>query len=137
MEKNKKLDFTHIPYQKVICWGHGNNAVGLQQLASIRLCEPTEKEIEAKRIDYNEAKEIYEKYINKGQKFQGSNKDIVAKITHINFEKFTVNYKQCNIDEYTEKHGLFNGRPWKPAKGKFSINAMISLIRTKEIKIYE
>jgi hypothetical protein len=130
-----KVDFSLIPYKEVICWGLGNHAVGLNCIASFKIGEQTEAQTEEEKKDYEEAKRIYDEYINKGQKFfpTNGNKEIISRITFLNFETGSVSWKQCNLVEYVEKHGESFITPLKPAKGKFSINAMIYLFKSQEL----
>jgi len=112
-------------------WGLGNKVVGLQLLATIKLREKNKKELAAEKQDWQEAKSIYEKYINVGQRFkpigERANKDVEAKITFIHNEKELVTWKQCNLTPSQIKMGC------KPAAGKFSISSMIQMYKTKQI----
>ncbi len=128
----KKLDFKDVYYDRsTICWGHGNNAVGLRCLASIQLREPTTKEEKEEMKDWLKAKDVFDTYINVGQKFKPVGKSdvssVIAKITYIHNEKQSVSWKQCNMSDEYKQIG------YKPAAGKFSIDAMLSLHRSKEI----
>ena len=129
-----KPNFSEIYYDpKTVCWGHGNNIVGLRELARIRIREETpEEELELKS-DYQNAESIYNQFINVNQKFapggKMANKDIIAKITGINSEHQYVSWKQTNTDELIKRDNFH----YKPAKGKFNINAMIALIKNGEI----
>ncbi|MBX4188408.1 MAG: hypothetical protein KW793_04745 [Candidatus Doudnabacteria bacterium] len=129
----RKPKFEEINYDPgMICWGKGNNVIAPNLIARIQLREPTKKEDKEELRRYNEGKDIYEKFINKGQLFRASGKrassGIVCKITYINEEKQSVSWKQCNMSD-DEILGVR-----KPAAGKFSINAFIQLFKGKEIE---
>ena len=128
----KKPDFKDIYFDPdQVCWGRGNKVVGPQLLARIELREPTSEEEKEEMEEYTEAKEIYDKYINKGQRFKSSGPratGVQCVITYIHPEKQLVTWKQDNLtDEETE-------RGMRPARGKWPINSVISLFKAKEIE---
>jgi hypothetical protein len=128
----KKIDFKDVYYDRhIIRWVQGNNAVGLNCLASFSLRNPTKKEEKEEKKDYLKAKEIFDTHINVGQKFKPSGEkarsEVIAKITFIHNEKQSVSWKQCNMTEEQAKRGL------KPAAGKWSINAMLAIHRAGNI----
>lgn len=136
----KKPCFSTIPYRRdECCHGWGNHAVTLPVLASWRLREKTEEEIAAEKADYEEAKEMYDKYINRGVMFKGkgekASKDLILEIVSISWKKSVVRFKQpqFNVDYYNEKHG------WKvnPSVGSFTINGFINLLKNGHIEIVE
>jgi len=128
-----KPKFSEIYYDpKTICWGNGNDIVGLKVIATIKLREKTQDEEEEDKADYKKVESIYNQYINIGQKFTSggeSSTGVIAKITGINAEKQYISWKQINTEELSKLHNF----QYKPAKGKFNINAMISLIKTGKI----
>lgn len=128
-----KLDFKDVNYNpNTICWGVGNSVVGPQLLASFRFKEMSKEEEDLLKLDYEKAREIFENHIVKGAKFvpcgKKANTFIEAKITSINLEKQYVTWKQYNLTDEQISNGYI------PAAGKFSINSLISLVKTKEIK---
>lgn len=131
--KNNKPKFSDIYYDpQTICWGHGNNIVGPRLIASIKIRELTPEEDAELKADYEKAEEIYNK-LNLNQKFIGGSKDanksLVLKITAINGEKQHVSWIQTNTVELSKRDNF----QYKPAKGKFNINAMIHLVKCGEI----
>ncbi len=129
----KKLEFKDVYYDPAtICWGEGNDIVGPQLLARIQIREPNKKENAKALKDYNEAKEIYDQHFELGQTFKASKEktisNVEAKITYIHNEKQTVTWKQYNLSKEQIADGI------KPARGRWSINAMIKLCMTGEIE---
>jgi hypothetical protein len=127
------LEFKDVNYNpNTICWGVGNRVVGPNLLASFRLKEMSKEEEDLLKLDYEKAKQIYEKHIIKGAKFipcgKKANTSIEAKITSVNIEKQYVTWKQYNLTDEQISNGYI------PAAGKFSINTLISLVKTNEIK---
>ena len=56
----KRPEFKYIHYDpETICWGMGNNIVGLRLMARIRLKEPDQKEMIEIKEDYEKAEEVY------------------------------------------------------------------------------
>lgn len=106
----------------------GGNKVGyLPIMATIKLRERTE----AEQLEYQkkmaELKYLYEK-ITVGTKFKAdgekANKELKCKITSINHKTKMVSWKQFNLPPNSE---------FKPASGKWSIEATISLFNTKQL----
>ena len=101
----------------------GNDLVGLPLIASFKFSEPSEDEEKKERAEYEQAKEIYDKHINRNAKFtaigKGANANIICRITSINSKNHYVTWKQCNLSQKEKEAGI------KPAKGKWGINAMI------------
>lgn len=132
-----KPDFSYIYYDKGhICWGVGNDAIGPRLIARIAIpgAKISKKQEKAEKKDYEYAKEVYEKYVNKGVRFKSSGDRatrVEVKITHINFEKQTICWLQDNMTKEEIK------KKYKPAKGKFVINSFITLLKHGEIKICE
>lgn len=129
----KKPEFKDIYFDEdQVVWGQGNNIVGLQELARIQLRELTPEEDEMTKIAYDSAKEIYDTYFNLGQRFQPdgetANKGVKCKITYIHAEKQLVTWRQYNLSERQIEIGF------KPARGKFFINAMLKLVSTNKIE---
>lgn len=130
---SQKLPFEEILYDAhAVCWGRGNNAVGPQLLGIFQIREPNKKENARIKKDWEDAKQIYDKYINKGQRFKPwglkANNTVTCKITAVNCAKQSVSWKQDNLTPDEAAKG------YKPAAGKFSINAIIQLYRNNEIK---
>lgn len=129
----RKPEFREINYDpNTICWGMGNHVVGPRLIARIQLREAeAEQEFKLKE-DYERAEEIYDRYINVGQKFKPSgenaNNGIVVKVTYIHAEKQLVTWKQVEFSEEFIHQGL------KPAKGKWTINSMIHLYNSGRIE---
>lgn len=128
-----KPDFNKIYFDSsVVVWGRGNDIVGLQKIATIQFGQLTPEMEEEEKKEYFKAKEIYEKYFNVGQKFkpigENANKNVECKITFIHAEKELVTWKQTNLSTH------FIENSYKPACGKFSINAMLQLVKNKEIE---
>lgn len=131
-----KLKFEELLYDPyIIVWGLGNDLVGPQLLARIQLREPTKKEDRAAKSDYERVRDIFNNNVNLGQRFKASGKDasrgIECKITYINNSKQSVTWKQDNA----ETHPDFIGKGYKPAAGKWSINAFIAMIKSGRIEI--
>lgn len=129
----KKPDFKDIYFDSnQVCWGLGNKVVGPQVLARIQLREPTSEEEKEEMEEYAEAKEIYDKYINKGQRFKPAgpryNDKVQCVITYIHPEKHLVTWKQDNLTDKDASRGM------KPAKGKWRINSVIRLFKAKHIE---
>lgn len=126
-----KPEFIDINYQDdLICWGVGNNAVSPRMIAKIILREPNSKEEELLKLKYDKSKEIYDTYINLGQRLKplgSSATSAEAKITFIHPEKMTVTWLQDNLTNDQKSRGL------KPARGKWTIMSMIQMYLTKEI----
>lgn len=115
-----------------VVWGRGNDIVGLQIIASLKLRDSTPEELEQEKRNYEEAKEIYERFFNKGQRFKpcgnNANKSVECVITFINENKQTVTWKQDNLPDKLREISV------KPAAGKFFINSMLRLVKTGEIE---
>jgi len=127
-----KPNFEDINYNSdVICWGHGNNLVGPNLIASIRLKPESKKEIDARKKDIEAAKKIYTENINRGAKFipKGDNaiKGISAKIIFINSRTNTITW----IQELTEKQTQLG---YKPASGRWNISAVIKMVKESRIE---
>ena len=121
-----KPSFEEINYNSdVICWGHGNNLVGPVLLASISFKNETKCELRLRLDKLKVAKDIYDKHINKGSVFRvvgdRANNKIIAEITFINKNKFSVTWKQINLTSEQIEHG------YKPACGKWDISAFIKM----------
>lgn len=132
----KKPDFDKIYFDADdIVWGQGNHIVGLPILASIKFGEPSKEMQEKEKKEYFEAKEIYDKYINLGQKFKPSgdnaNKNVECKITFFHSEKQLITWKQYNLSNDFKEKGF------KPASGKWLINSMITLVKNKQIEFID
>ncbi|MDD4972014.1 MAG: hypothetical protein PHT07_21515 [Paludibacter sp.] len=132
-----KLDFKDVFYDSgTVCWGCGNDAIGPRLVARIKMRDLTPEEEAREREDWLKAKDIYEKYINRGQLFRPAgktgNKDIVCKITFINPPNQKVSWKQAITEENLKKMNYS-----KPAKGSFSINVMIRLYLNGEIEFIQ
>jgi len=129
----KKPDFKDLYFDdSQVVWGVGNNIMGPNLIARIKFRELNDEEENEEKLKYYAAKEIYETYFNKGQKFKPSgktaNKNIECKITFIHSEKQLITWKQTNLTKEQIENGL------KPATGKWFINAMLKLVKTKEIE---
>ena len=136
MASTKKFDFEYVQFDPdTICWGVGNNAVGLSLMARIELREKNKSEQRKEKKEWEQAKLIYDKHINVGQKFKAvgerANKSIVCKVTYIHNEKGSVTYRQCNMTEDQKNAG------YKPASGKFSINALLYMHKSGEIQFID
>ena len=133
MKKQVKPDFSYIFYDKAtVVWGHGNNIGGLPIIERIRLRENNEFEDEEERKDWLWTKNIYDKYINIGQLFNVKadiQKETICKITYVNFDKQTINWKMINMQNIAE--GM------KPPAGKWSINGFLAMFKSGEIFIKE
>ena len=96
-------------------------------MAIIKLRERTEEEELEYQNKIAELKALYDK-INLGAKFkpfgERANKMVECKITAINHKTKTVSWKQYNLPPDSTS---------KPASGKWSIEATISLFKTKQI----
>lgn len=97
--KAQPLKFEELHYDPhTICWGLGNDIVGPQILARIQLREPTRKEDKKLKADYEKAKELFNKYVQKGMRFKPSgddaNKEVTFKITYIHNEKQSITWLQ-------------------------------------------
>lgn len=108
----------------------GGNKIGyIAPLATI-ITDEVAHEKQFKK-DFLASKKIYDKLINRGAKFKASGKQsspyVKAKITFINPKSETVSWKQYNLDE-------FKDTSLKPAKGKWLILGMISMIKQKTIE---
>jgi hypothetical protein len=128
-----KLDFKEICYNpSITCFGSGNHITSISPMSTFVFAEMSQEEEDAMKADYELAKEIYDNHINKGATFQPSGKNantsIIAKITFVNNRKQTVTWKQCNLSDEQISDG------YKPAEGKFSISALIQLVKKNEIK---
>lgn len=131
-----KPDFSLLSYERGhICWGAGNDVFALRLIARIKLTDKTtKKQDREEKKDYEDAKRIYDKFINKGIRFASGGKHkttVQAKITFVNYETESVCWKQDNLTNKEIKKG------YVAAKGKFSINAFITLYRIKEIVIID
>lgn len=125
-------DFSEVFYNpSTIRWGLGNYAVGLQEIASIRLRPMSKTEEKNIKADYEKATKIFDK-IRVGQRFIPSGdkaiKGVVAKITFIHWPKQTVSWKQVGVDKDS---GL------KPACGKWIINDFIAMVKGNYIEFTE
>ncbi len=133
MAKPKFEDVYYDPDS--IRWGMGNYVVGPNLIATIKLRELNKKEEKKLKSELRSAKDVYEKYINKGQCFrpigEKANEKIEAKITFINPTKQSVTWKQYNMTNEETSRGC------KPAAGKWSINAMLVMQKNKEIEFIE
>ena len=90
---------------------------------------------EKEKKEYCEAKEIYDKFLNVGQKFKPygdkANKGVECKITYFHPTKQLITWKQYNLsNDFIEKG-------YKPASGKWLINSMITLVKNKQIEFID
>ncbi len=133
MSSNVRLKFQDVYYDPhTIRWGKGNDAIGLEVLATIKIREKTKKELLEEKKKFEAAEKIYEEFIQVGQKFRASGekaiRGIECKITYIHYAKQAVSWKQYNMTEEQRSRGC------KPAAGKFSINSMMALLKCGEIE---
>lgn len=122
-----KPEFENINFDSdFICWGRGNYILKPNMIGRYKFRELTDEEKNAEQKKYDAAKEIYDTFINKGQKFKpagtDANEKVEAVITFIHAEKQTITWKQINADP-----------SFKAANGKWSINAMLSLVKQGKI----
>jgi hypothetical protein len=131
-----------------VCWGVGNQIVGPQLLASIpiyslykegtRKRKKAEKEYwEARKKEYNEAKELYDKNLFVGTIFYGSFKDHIAKITKINIEKGWICWKASDAWEAKIKkdNKKYKTQLKPPKPGKISLSSFLSMLKSNQITI--
>jgi hypothetical protein len=123
----KKPNFEDILFDSdFIGWGVGNRILAPNLIGRYKFRGLTPEESEEELKKYNAAKDIYDKFINIGQKFKpagdGANTDVECKITFIHSEKQTVTWRQTN-----------NTSTYKSASGRWPINAMLGLVRLGSI----
>ena len=114
-------------------YGFGNKAICPVPVSIIILNE--DQFDERQKETYYKKKEIYDKWVNKGQEFipQGKSANkVVAKIIRVNPKTETVSWVQSNFEE-----GPNSLSKKIPAKGKWSINTIINLAMSGQIKFID
>lgn len=127
--------FEQIYYNpRTICWGVGNGAVGPSLIARIQLRPLTKKQQADEKKAWDSAKEIYDKFLWKGQLWKPAgktaNKDMTCKITYINPATQTV----CSVHILSQSQ-IKKG--YRAGKSKISINAFITMHKNGEIEFYD